>query len=197
MIASLRGTLLEKTLTGAVIEVGGIGFSVGMSANAIASLPALGETAHVLTYLSVREDDLSLYGFSDTSERELFTKLIGVSGVGPKVALAALSTFPADKLVEVIAAGDVKRVSTVPGVGKKTAQRIVLELKGSIEGGLSAQDNLLDGVTGASLAEATEALLGMGFTSAEAQVALQHYEGDAADVSEVVRYALKRLGSSG
>ena len=147
--------------------------------------------------MSVREDDLSLFGFSDASERELFSKLTGVSGVGPKVALAALSTFSASSLVQVISSGDVKRVSSVPGIGKKTAQRIVLELKGSIGEELAGQESLLNAESGtdATVSEATEALLGMGFTLSEAQVALGHYDGDADDVAEVVRYALRRLGT--
>ena len=196
MIRMLRGVLREKSSEGALIEVGGIGFLVGMSSNAIASLPPIGEEALVHTYLAVREDALSLFGFVDAAERELFLRLIGVSGVGPKVALAALSTFTPQVFRELLSEGDVKRMSTVPGIGKKTAQRIVLELQGILEddflrgaGGPSARD-------GSLMAQAMEALLGMGFTSAEAQTALEHHEGDLTDVGEVVRYALKRLGAN-
>lgn len=196
MIRTLRGVLREKSSEGALIEVGGVGFLVGMSSNAIASLPPVGEEALIHTYLAVREDALSLFGFADAAERELFLRLIGVSGVGPKVALATLSTFTPQVFREVLSEGDVKRVSTVPGIGKKTAQRIVLELQGILEDGFAKAPDGPSAREDGPMAQAMEALLGMGFTSTEAQMALQHHEGDLSDVGEVVRYALKRLGAN-
>ncbi|MGN0035210.1 MAG: Holliday junction branch migration protein RuvA [Coriobacteriales bacterium] len=196
MITSLRGVVLDKSADSVVIEVGGMGFRVGMSTHALGSLPPVGETAFVYTCLMVREDALSLFGFVDTEERSLFQSLVGVSGVGPKVALAALSTYAPSELVSAITAGDVKAVSAVPGIGRKTAQRIVLELKGTLADEEQLQQTLADGASDASAAEAVAALLGMGFTSAEADKALHGFEGSPTDVEEMIRYALKRLGSS-
>jgi Holliday junction DNA helicase RuvA len=196
MINSLRGIVCEKGPDSAVLEVGGIGFSVGMSGHGVASLPPIGQEAYVLTCLVVREDSLSLYGFVDSNERALFQSLIEVSGIGPKVALAALSTYSAAELVDAITSGDVKRVSAVPGIGKKTAQRIVLELKGALVDEQLSQPMLDMALPEGVIAEAASALLAMGFTTSEAQAALSQYHGDSDDVGDVVRYALKRLGSS-
>ena len=133
MIAYLMGTVAGTDQTSAVIDVNGIGYSVFMSNRALSRLPRTGEQVRVFSHLQVREDDMSLYGFLTLEEKDLFTKLIGVTGVGPKVALAALSTFEPDELVEAIIAEDVRAVSRIPGVGRKSASRIVLELKGSLE----------------------------------------------------------------
>lgn len=194
MIAFLEGVLAGKTLTDAVIRVGGVGFEVGMSKRSLVALPAVGEQVRVYTYLSVREDDLSLFGFESLEEKELFEKLIGVSGVGPKVALAALSSYEPSKLIEFIAAQDVAAVQKIPGIGKKTASRIILELKGSLvrEDGSLASDVLPQ--PSAALAGAQEALLAMGFTSAEVDLALHDAPQDATE-SALLQYALKRLGS--
>ncbi|MBQ6585186.1 MAG: Holliday junction branch migration protein RuvA [Coriobacteriales bacterium] len=194
MIHSLRGTILLKTPNAVVIEVGGVGFMVSCSAKTVAAMPAIGEQAMVWTHMAVREDDISLYGFASQEERALFQKLLGVSSIGPKVALSALSTFDAPTLAQIIAAGEINRVATIPGVGKKTAQRIVLELKGNIE-------DLLSGVgstptlAGQVDDDALQALLAMGFAPDEAKLALEGYDGPSMDPSAAVRYALKRLGS--
>ena len=137
MIAFLKGTLAGKTATTAYIEVNGVGFAVGMSQASLSKLPELGGPVQVHTYLQVREDEMSLYGFLSLEEQALFEQLIGVSGIGPKVALAALSAFPSPQaLAAAIAAQDVAAVQRIPGVGKKTASRIILELKGSLDHGL-------------------------------------------------------------
>lgn len=194
MIAFLSGQLAGKTLASALINVGGVGFEVGMSQRSLAALPQVGESVTVYTYLSVREDDLSLFGFGSMEERALFEKLISVSGVGPKVALAALSSYAPDKLVELIAAQDVAAVQKIPGIGKKTASRIILELKGSLE----TEDGSLFGASAAqmsaALTGAQEALLSLGFTSAEVSVALKDAPEEATE-DALIQYALKRLGS--
>lgn len=195
MIDSVHGTLLSKGEGHVVVECGGIGYRVGLSANSLAEMPAIGADVFVWTYLSVREDAISLYGFTTEDERALFGRLIGVSGVGPKVALAALSTFSPDALMRAIAEGDSKQVARIPGVGKKTAQRIVLELKGSAEDILSGQQSLID--RAAVPSDAQQALLAMGFTLAEARIALEGYDGDSEDSGAAVRYGLKRLGAMG
>lgn len=199
MISTLRGIVVSKDAGSAVIEVGGIGFSVGMSTRTLISLPALGEQVFVWTSMSVREDGISLFGFISENERLLFSRLISVSGIGPKVALAALSSFPSESLAEIIATGDVARMATVPGIGRKTAQRMVLELKGSLDD-LFGAEGLLAEVEGGGLdagrSDATDALLAMGFSSAEVQLALRGYDGDPMDGAALVRYGLRKLGSA-
>lgn len=198
MIAFLKGTLAGKTATTAYIEVNGVGFAVGMSQASLSELPELGGPVQVHTYLQVREDEMSLYGFLSLEEQALFEQLIGVSGIGPKVALAALSAFPSPQaLAAAIAAQDVAAVQRIPGVGKKTASRIILELKGSLDHGL---DQLFgaDGspaAPGAELAGAREALLSMGFTPAEVDLSLKGAAEDA-DTEALLKYALKRLGTA-
>lgn len=202
MIAFLKGTLAGKTATTAYIEVNGVGFAVGMSQASLSKLPELGGPVQVHTYLQVREDEMSLYGFLSLEEQALFEQLIGVSGIGPKVALAALSAFPSPQaLAAAIAAQDVAAVQRIPGVGKKTASRIILELKGSLDHSL---DQLFgaDGspaapaaASGAELAGAREALLSMGFTPAEVDLSLKGAAEDA-DTEALLKYALKRLGTA-
>lgn len=208
MISFLRGTVAAKTLSQAVIDVNGVGYACGVSATTSAALPVPGSDEQVLvhTYLQVREDALTLYGFASVDERAVFERLIAITGVGPKLALSVLSSFSPSVLRQVVSAGDEKRMATVPGVGKKTASRMLLELKdalkadlfdlaggsGAVLGGSAAQ------AAGASaLDEAAQALLSMGFSSDEAGVALKGYDGAATDVQAAIKYALKRLGSLG
>ena len=194
MIAFLEGVIAGKTLTSVYLNVGGVGFEVGMSQSGLSKLPQTGERALVHTYLQVRDDGMSLYGFLSLEEKALFEKLITVSGVGPKVALAALSSYLPAELATLIAAQDIAAVQRIPGVGKKTASRIVLELKGSLDqgiGGLFAED---EHVASKALEGAREALLSMGFTSAEADLALKGAPEDGTE-SALLQYALKKLGA--
>ena len=194
MIAFLEGTIAGKTLTSVYLNVGGVGFEVGMSQAGLSKLPQTGEHALVHTYLQVRDDGMSLYGFLSLEEKALFEKLITVSGVGPKVALAALSSYAPAELANLIAAQDVAAVQRIPGVGKKTASRIILELKGSLDqglGGLFADD---EPQASKALDGAREALLSMGFTSAEADLALKGAPADGTE-SSLLQYALKKLGA--
>ena len=192
MIAYLMGTVAGTDQASAVIDVNGIGYSVFMSNRALSRLPRTGEQVRVFTHLQVREDDMSLYGFLTLEEKDLFTKLIGVTGVGPKVALAALSTFEPDELVEAIVAEDVKAVSRIPGVGRKSASRIVLELKGSLESGFG--QSAAPTRESANVKLAAETLMAMGFSPTEAEVALRDAPADATEAA-LVKYALKRIGS--
>lgn len=194
MIAFLEGVVAGKTLGSVYLNVGGVGFEVAMSQAGLSKLPQTGERALVHTYLQVRDDGMSLYGFHSLEEKALFEKLIAVSGVGPKVALAALSSYAPSELANLIAAQDIAAVQRIPGVGKKTASRIVLELKGSLDqgiGGLFAQD---DRVASKALDGAREALLSMGFTSAEADLALKGAPEDGTELA-LLQYALKKLGA--
>ena len=194
MIAFLEGVIAGKTLASVYLNVGGVGFEVGMSQAGLSKLPQVGEQVLVHTYLQVRDDGMSLFGFLSLEEKALFEKLITVSGVGPKVALAALSSYTPSELATLIAAQDIAAVQRIPGVGKKTASRIVLELKGSLDqgiGGLFAED---EQVVSKAVEGAREALLSMGFTSAEADLALKGAPEDGTE-STLLQYALKKLGA--
>ncbi|MCL2137238.1 MAG: Holliday junction branch migration protein RuvA [Coriobacteriia bacterium] len=194
MFAHVRGTLISIEANNAVIDVNGIGFKVGMSSIALSSLGPVGSTVTIYTSLIVRSEALDLYGFQDSQERGLFERLISVSGVGPKVALSALSSFNSASLQQLIIDEDVKRLTTIPGLGTKTAQRLILELKGSLVAtdqgiGQDGQANKT-----AVSAQVTEALLGMGFTKQEVELASKDYQGSADNVTEHIRFILQRLG---
>ena len=192
MIAYLTGRVAEKSPGSCVLDVGGVGFRMAMSTGSLASLPAEGDNVTVHVHLYVREDELSLFGFESTDERALFEQLLTVSGVGPKVALATLSALAPATLTEAIAREDVVLISSVPGIGKKTAQRIILDLKDRL--GLPDLTATAPGVGADVAAEATEALHGMGFSSAEVAAALRGYDGRPDDAQALLKYALRRLG---
>ena len=196
MIAQIRGRLIQIDSGSVVVDVGGVGFKLGMSAIALAALGPPGAEITLLTSLIVRDDALDLYGFATAAERSLFERLLTVSGVGPRLALSALSSFSADTLQQLIVDEDVKRLTTIPGLGKKTAQRLILDLRGSL---VAAEDTVTPSTASPvqAAAQATEALLGMGFTRGEAELALKGYSGQPDDVSESLRYALQRLGGVG
>lgn len=193
MIAYMKGIVASKDTYGIVLEVDGIGYELQMSTNAIAKMPATGGTAQVFTYLQVKDDGLALFGFSDMAEKGMFQKLIGVSGIGPKMALSALSTMCPAELASAVADGDVKLISTVPGIGKKTAQRVVLELQGVLktDAALIAGQQGMPGFS-SSMKDAVEALVGMGFSDGEVSEALKGCT--ETEVSGIVRYALKNMG---
>jgi len=190
MIANLTGLVAERSASSCVLQVSGVGFRVWMSTRALAGLPAEGDEVNVYTHLHVREDELSLFGFDSAAEQELFEKLIGVSGIGPKVALSALSTFAPDRLVEAILAEDATLIATVPGVGKKTAQRVIIELKDKLG---DTRAPLHAARPSGATAEAFEALLAMGFSQAEVSLSLTDYAGPD-DAQALLRHGLKRLG---
>ena len=195
MIAFLNGVVAGKNQSTAFVDVGGVGFAVGMSANDLSRLPSTGERVLIHTYFAVREDAMTLYGFLSLESKSLFEKLIGVSSVGPKIALAALSTFKASEFIAAVLSGDATAVSKVPGIGKKMAQRIILELKGSLAD--ASVDDLFSTKAGEQVARlqgAKEALLAMGFTSAEADVALKDAPETLVTDSALLQYALRRLG---
>ena len=161
MIAFLKGTMAGRSADTAFVDVNGVGFAVYMPATDIVKLPEAGADVALFTHLAVREDAMTLYGFLSQEEHALFLRLIGVSGIGPKAALAALSTFSPRALADAVAAQDVALVQKIPGVGKKSASRIILELKGSFDASFesllsepSTQTILDDRLKGA-----TEALL--------------------------------------
>ena len=194
MISFLEGTLAGKTVSSALLNVGGVGFEVGMSQSSLSKLPPTGERVLVHTHLQVRDDGMSLFGFTSLEEKALFEKLITVSGIGPKVALAALSSYAPDQLANLIAAQDVAAVQRIPGIGKKTASRIILELKGSLDQGIGSLFAEEGAPVNASVEGAKEALLSMGFTTTEIELALKGAPEDGTE-SALLQYALKKLGS--
>ena len=197
MIAFLQGTMAGRNAETAFVNVNGVGFAVHMPANDLAKLPAVGENVAIFTHLAVREDAMTLYGFASQEEHALFLRLIGVSGIGPKAALAALSTFAPAEFVSAIQSEDVKAVSSIPGVGKKTAQRMILELKDSLAA--TGEQTLFSDATAAASARldaARDGLLAMGFTLAEADLALKGAPEELDTEGALLQYALKRLGSA-
>lgn len=191
MIEYLVGTLAKKNADSIIVEVNGIGYRLGMSVKSIAKLPPSGAKVKILTDLEVHDDSIALYGFASQQEKDLFLRLNTVSGIGPKVALAALSTLSVDELSDAIVQGDVKAVSQVPGIGKKTAQRIILELKGSLETTLSSTASTSSG----TVKSVVDALLGMGFTPDEAELSVKGLDAANMTESALLKSALKRLGA--
>jgi Holliday junction DNA helicase RuvA len=193
MIEFLTGRVARKGIDRALIEVGGVGYGLAMTTGSLAALPAEGDEVTLWTHLHVREDDLSLFGFENEAEKYAFEQLITVSGVGPKVALSTLSALSPETLASAIAAEDVAMISGVPGIGKKTAQRIILDLKDRLGVGDAFSSGRESGVASA-LAEATDALLAMGFSAAEVAVALKGADGVGGDSQVLLKHALRKLG---
>jgi Holliday junction DNA helicase RuvA len=192
VIAFLTGKVVAKAASFALIDVGGVGLRLAMSTTSLAALPVEGDEVTVHTYLHVREDELSLYGFESDDERALFERLITVSGVGPKVALAVLSSLRPDALKRALSSEDVALLSSVPGIGKKTAQRLIIELKDKLD--LPDLASVGAGSEPIAAAGARDALLSMGFSPAEAAAALIGAPAEAS-VEQLLRLALKSLGS--
>jgi Holliday junction DNA helicase RuvA len=194
MIAHVKGALLEKQPTRLVVDVGGIGLEILVPLTTSQSVGEVGKTVSLHTVLVVREDSLTLYGFNNPEQRSLFLKLIGVSGIGPKIALGALSGPPLEELVAALRGQDLVLLTRLPGIGKKTAARMSLELKDSLaEFEAEAPAGAADQVQ----ADAVDALISLGYTRAAATDAVANGakgEGEELDVGELVRGALTRLG---
>ena len=188
MIARLRGKPAANTPEGLVLDVGGVGYLVHATPTAVRKGDSADEIT-VETYLHVREDALQLYGFADRSERELFVQLLAVSGIGPKVALAIVSGSPVADLRRAIVHGDSARFQAIPGIGKKTAERIVLELKEKLAAGVP--EAVSPGGGGAPHLVARDALVELGWSVVEAEQALAETDADLSP-EERVRQALKR-----
>lgn len=193
MIERLTGTVAARADEGVVLDVGGVGFLAEVSAMTMRDVPAIGALMTLLTHLHVREDVLQLYGFSTEEERELFRLFLGVSKIGPRLALAALSCRRAPELKRALAAGDVALFSSVPGIGRKTAERLILELREKVGeagladggGGYSAGGPADDGAV--SLARA--ALVELGYSGPDAEKLLARLDPEL-PVEELVRQAL-------
>ena len=202
MIAYVKGTVEYIEEDNVVIDVGGIGYNVKVSADTAARMPGVGEQTKLYTYMNVREDAVSLFGFFSRDDLAVFRQCITVSGIGPKGALAILSTLNADSLRFAILSGDAKAISKAPGIGIKTAERLILELRGKIR----AEDTLIAkemaDYSGASNVaadtaqkrEAVEALVSLGYGQAEALKAVNAIEGiEEMDSGAVLKAALKKM----
>lgn len=193
MIEFLEGILVEKHPTHAILQCGGIGFRLPIPLSSHDQLPAPGKTTRVLTHLAVREDDLTLYGFATEAERLMFERLILVSGIGPKLALTALSGMSIRELKTAIVEGDVKRLSSISGIGKKTAERVVIELRDKIGKAEIMELSSGDGPVNTRLRDAILALVALGFKQQDAKALIDKVPGrDDAEVSvdEIIRRAL-------
>ncbi|HEX5805504.1 MAG TPA: Holliday junction branch migration protein RuvA [Macromonas sp.] len=190
MIGKLTGTLLEKSPPQVLVDCGGVGYEVDVPMSTFYGLPGLGEKVALLTHFVVREDAQILYGFANHTEREAFRQLIKISGVGPRTALSILSGMSVQDLGQAVTAQEAGRLVKVPGIGKKTAERLLLELKGKIGADLGP-------LAGAALAgdahgDIQQALLALGYSDKEAAAALKALPADVG-VSEGIKLALKSL----
>ncbi len=200
MYAFIEGQVVEKTNNTLVLLAGGVGYLLNCSMSTIAAAPKTGDVMRCHTWLSVREDAMELFGFASKEEKQLFLLLTGVTGVGPKMALALLSTLSASDLRLAIIMEDDKTLARAPGVGKKIAQRITLELKDKLSqfevSGGSAASAPAAAVTPAAadnFAQAMAALTGLGYTPAEARDALQKVGNKEAPADELLRLALRSM----
>jgi len=179
VIASVRGEVLSRGPGEVVLECGGVGYRLAVSAETMRAVPAVGREARLLSHLVMRDDAQQLYGFASDAERDLFLMLVAVQSVGPKVALAVLSGGSASELMAAIAAGDAPRFQAVPGIGKRTAERIIVELREKVADAVAEQIVVRRGSsTDDPRALAHEGLVGLGFQPAEAEEMLEGVNGD-------------------
>ena len=194
MIAAVRGEGMVRRPDHVVIDAGGVGYRLAVSAETLKAVPATGRDAFLHAELIAREDSLSLYGFSSEEERDLFRLLISVSGIGPKVAIATLSGGSARDLLRAMAAGDAKRFQAVPGIGKRTAERIIVELREKVTGELEEEVALAAGESGDARSLARDGLVNLGYALLEAEQLLEGLDGE--DPQDLVAEALRKAGTS-
>ncbi|OIQ81743.1 holliday junction ATP-dependent DNA helicase RuvA [mine drainage metagenome] len=189
MIGRLHGTLLDKTPPQLLVDCGGVGYEVDVPMSTLYKLPALGQPVTLLTHLAVREDAHQLYGFATAAEREAFRALIRITGVGARIALALLSGLSVDELAQAVTAQDSARLTRVPGIGKKTAERLLLELRGKLGADLGASGGA---AAVAGHGDVLAALLALGYSEREASAAVAKLEAGVG-VDDGIRQALKIL----
>jgi Holliday junction DNA helicase RuvA len=194
MIAAVRGEVLVRRPDHVVIDAHGVGYRLAVSSETLKAVPAAGSETFLHAELIAREDSLALYGFATEDERELFRMLISVSGVGPKVAIAALSGGSSRELLRAIAAGDTKRFQAVPGIGKRTAERIVVELRDKVAGALEVESAIVAAEEGDARALARDGLVNLGYEPLEAEQLLEGLEGD--DAEALLAGALRKAGAN-
>ena len=194
MITHIYGKLIEKTPTYVVVDVNGIGYKIKISLQTFSAID--GELCKLFTHLSVKEDSHTLFGFFEESERHLFRTLISVSGVGPSTAQLILSTFTTEEIVRYITTADVKMVQSVKGIGAKTAQRIIIDLKDKVAKGMPKSDLFFDKIDNTIKEEALSALIALGFAKKGAESKLEKVlqsNPEIASVEELVKTALSQM----
>lgn len=199
MIYNVNGTLTYTEPTFAVVECGGVGFKCFVSMNTLKDLSSVGTRVNLFTYMSVREDAMDLFGFSTQAELQAFKLLITVSGVGPKAAIAILSVLSPDRLSIAVSSGDVKSIQAANGVGKKTAERVVLELKDKMVGvGSASAASVVEGIQSVAASsnaqEAVEVLVSLGFNQSDAAMVVGAMD-KSLSVDDMIRKGLKQLSS--
>ncbi len=199
MISYLKGSLEVKNIDYIVIDVGGIGYKVYMSSNSINRLGEIGSSVKVYTYMRVREDDISLYGFCTSEELRMFEQLLGVSGIGAKSALTILANISPSSFALAIISGDINTLKNLPGIGAKSAQRMILELKDKMktQDGIQSEEvvNINSGyVNNDKTKDAIEALQVLGYSRRDIEVVLSKIDVKDDQVEEIIRKSLKYLG---
>ena len=189
----IKGTLEYAQENTVVVEAGGVGYELCVPSTSIAKLGRIGDVCKVYCYLNVKEDDMSLFGFADRAEKELFTRLIDVSGIGCKMAIAILSSGSLSSIVSAIVSADVSALAKIKGIGKKTAERIVVELRDKLSAGGSVPSGepLFAPVSAPVDNEAVEALLSLGFTRQESIAAVSRHAKEGMTTEEIVLAALR------
>jgi holliday junction DNA helicase RuvA len=194
VIAAVRGEVLVRRPDHVVIDAHGVGYRLAVSSETLKAVPAAGSDTFLHTELIAREDSLALYGFASEDERDLFRMLISVSGVGPKVGIAALSGGSSRELLRAIAAGDTKRFQAVPGIGKRTAERIIVELRDKVAGALEVESAIAAAEEGDARSLARDGLVNLGYQPLEAEQLLDGLEGD--DAEALLAGALRKAGAN-
>lgn len=200
MIAYLEGKLKEKSFDRVIVDVNGVGYELFVSATSLNKLPEKGKAVSLHTFFYVREELMQLYGFATEDEKDLFEKLLSIPGIGPKLALSILSVFSVPSFKKAILASDVDAVTAIPGIGRKSAQRLIIELREKLALPVaevlpatlkSEQEELV-------YSEVKNALLGLGYTAAEAKKALEGFplgDGEVPKAEEMLKYALRNLAN--
>lgn len=195
MIGRLRGTLVRKEPPTLLLDVGGVGYELEAPMTTFYDLPAVGEPVLLYTHLVVREDAHLLYGFARESQRRQFRALLKINGVGPRVALAVLSGLTEEELVRCIADGDLARLTQVPGIGRKTAERLIVELRDKLTGDATAPPSAMPGAAAVRdpAAEAVSALIALGYKPQEASRVVRGLSIQGETTEEIIRQALRAL----
>ena len=193
MIGSLIGLIKEKTPSSILLEVNGIGYEIAVPLSTSFQLPKVGESAYLLTHLVVREDQHSLYGFATDEERKLFRALIKISGVGAKLAITILSGTNVNGFIQSVVNEDIDALVHLPGIGKKTAERLIVEMKDKVSEISSDENSLSESNENSAVAEAINALVNLGYKTKDAKTILDKIESEGLTVEELIRQALKSL----
>ena len=190
MIGSLIGLIKEKTPSSILLEVNGIGYEIAVPLSTSFQLPNVGESAYLLTHLVVREDQHSLYGFATDEERKLFRALIKISGVGAKLAITILSGTNVNGFIQSVVNEDIDALVHLPGIGKKTAERLIVEMKDKVSEISSDENSLSQNNENSAVAEAMNALVNLGYKTKDAKTILDKIESEGLTVEELIRQAL-------